>query len=95
MNELRVSIFVKICGLSAPAGVKAAVAAGADAIGFSTVLEVIAAIHAGMQVLGLSVITNVHNPDRPVPAVVEDIIATAQNAVPQLETIILKVAENI
>jgi purine-nucleoside phosphorylase len=32
--------------------------AGADAIGMSTVLEVIAAVHAGLQVLGFSAITN-------------------------------------
>ncbi len=61
---------------------------GADAVGFSTVPEVIAAVHGGMQVFGLSIITNVNDPDHPVPAAVEDIIAVARQATPDLEKLL-------
>lgn len=54
--------------------------AGADAVGMSTVMEVITAAHAGMDVLAISVITNVNLPDCYKPASVEQIIATADSA---------------
>ncbi|MFH1991246.1 MAG: purine-nucleoside phosphorylase [Pseudomonadota bacterium] len=81
--------------LETPAEIRFLRAIGADAVGFSTVQEVIAAVHAGMQVLGLSIISNVHDPDAPVPARVEEIIAVAKDAAVRLETIIRKVAESI
>jgi purine-nucleoside phosphorylase len=68
---------------------------GADAVGFSTVMEAIAAVHAGMRVLGLSVITNMNLPDNPQPASVEAIIAVAQAAAPRLEKIIHRVAGTV
>lgn len=78
--------------LETPAEVRFLQTIGADAVGFSTVQEVIAAVHAGIQVLGLSIITNVHDPDAPTPAVVEDIIAVAKDTAPGLAAIIRQVA---
>ena len=74
--------------LETPAEVRFLKTIGADAVGFSTVQEVIAAVHAGMRVLGLSIITNINNPDRPVPATLEDIIAVAREAAPGLNAVI-------
>lgn len=68
---------------------------GADAVGFSTVLETITAVHGGMQVLGLSTITNMCLPDAPILASVEEIIAVAQAAAPQIEVVLEYVLENI
>ena len=52
-------------------------------------------MHAKMKVLGLSTITNINDPDSPVPATVEEIIKIARRAVPDLEKIISKVVENV
>ena len=57
---------------------------GADAVGMSTIPEVIVAVHAGLRVLGLSVITNVNDPDNYQPAPLEQVIATAKGAEPTL-----------
>jgi purine-nucleoside phosphorylase len=63
---------------------------GADAIGMSTVPEVIAAIHAGMEVLGLSVVTDSCLPDALEPADIRKIISVANKAEPVLVTLIRK-----
>jgi purine-nucleoside phosphorylase len=81
--------------LETPAEVRFLRTIGADAVGFSTIQEVITAVHAGIKVLGLSTITNVHDPDTPVPATVEQIIAVAVKASPRLEMIIKNVVANI
>jgi purine-nucleoside phosphorylase len=57
---------------------------GADAIGMSTVPEVIVARQLGLRVLGLSILTDECFPDTLAPASVEDIIATAGKAEPSL-----------
>ena len=62
---------------------------GADVVGMSTVPEVIVAVHAGMRVLGLSVVTDMCLPDTLQPAVVEEILAVAAAAEPNLRAMVL------
>jgi purine-nucleoside phosphorylase len=68
--------------LETPAEINFLQTIGADAVGLSTVQEVIAGVHAGMRILGLSIITNVHDPRHPVPANLEEILAVAEAAAP-------------
>lgn len=63
-------------------------AIGADAVGMSTVPEVIVAVHSRMRVLGLSIITDMCLPDALQPANVESIIAIANGAQPALTKLV-------
>jgi purine-nucleoside phosphorylase len=81
--------------LETPAEIRYLKTIGADAVGFSTVMETIAAVHAGMRVLGLSTITNINDPDRPAPASVEAIVAAANRAAPMLNRLIEAVIAQI
>jgi purine-nucleoside phosphorylase len=95
--QLQKGIYAGLTGpcLETPAEVKFLQTIGAEAVGFSTVHEVIAAVHGAMRVLALSTITNVHDPEHPVPATVEEIIEVAKRTVPRLETILNGVAKKI
>ncbi len=62
---------------------------GSDAVGMSTVPEVIVAVHAGLRTVALSVITDMCLPDALKPAIVEEIIATANAAEPKLRALVL------
>jgi len=57
---------------------------GADAVGMSSVPEVIVGVHSGLRILGLSVITNVNLPDNYKPAPIEKVIAVAGKAEPKV-----------
>lgn len=50
---------------------------GADAVGMSTVPEVLVAVHAGLKVLGISMVANVNDPDNFQPIRIEDILEQA------------------
>jgi purine-nucleoside phosphorylase len=69
--------------------------AGGDAVGMSSVPEVIVAIHGGMKVLGLSVIANVNNPNDMRPIILDEIIQTAGAVEPRLEQLIIEIISRI
>jgi len=68
---------------------------GADAVGMSTVPEVIVAVHCGLKVLGISAITDECLPDALKPANIEHIIAVANAAEPKLTAIVQEVVRRI
>jgi purine-nucleoside phosphorylase len=70
-------------------------ALGADAVGMSTVPEVIVAVHAGLKVLGFSAITDECWPDPPQPADVPRIIETANRIEPKLTKIVVGCIEQV
>ncbi len=68
---------------------------GADAVGMSSIPEVIVAIHAGMKVLGLSAVSNVNDPDDFQPILLDDILKTAAQIGPKLEKLINEILHYI
>lgn len=60
---------------------------GADAVGMSTVPEVIVANHLAVPVAAVSVLTDDCDPDNPQPVDVDDIMAMASKAEPQMITL--------
>lgn len=89
--RLRQGVYVAVKGpsLETPAETRMLRLLGADAVGMSTVPEVIAAVHAGLKVLGLSVISNVNLPDAMAPIDLPEIIATVAAAEPHLVELLL------
>ncbi len=75
--------------LETPAETRYLKGIGAEAVGMSSVPEVLVSLHAGMQVLGLSVVANVNDPDNFQPVVLEDIIQAAEEAGAKLRKLIV------
>lgn len=63
-------------------------ALGADAVGMSTVPEVIVACQVGLRTLAFATITNVNLPDEMEPVSIQKVIATATAAQPRLAAIL-------
>jgi len=93
--RLRQGVYVAVKGpcLETPAETRMLRLLGADAVGMSTVPEVIAGVHAGLKVLGCSVISNVNLPDAMAPIELSEIIATVRQAEPQVVELLLGILE--
>jgi purine-nucleoside phosphorylase len=61
---------------------------GGDAVGMSTVPEVIVARHSGMRVFAMSVITDIGISDEPVKITHEEVLAAANAAAPKMAGIV-------
>lgn len=53
---------------------------GADAVGMSTVPEVLVAVHAGLKIFGISMVVNVNDPDNFQPILIEDVLSEVKKA---------------
>ncbi len=88
--QLRKGVYVGIIGpnLETPAETRFLRMIGADAVGMSTILEVIVAVHSGFRILGFSAISNVNLPDCMQPAPLEEILANASLAGQKMSRIV-------
>lgn len=62
---------------------------GGDAVGMSTIPEVLAAAQCGMQVLGFSAITNIARPDAPQQVDAQEVVDVAACAAPKMQKLLL------
>jgi purine-nucleoside phosphorylase len=94
---LREGVYCALSGPSfeSPADLRFLRMAGADAVGMSTVPEVIVARHGGLRVLGLSGISNKANLDGSTVTTHEEVIEAGKVITPKIETIIRGVLQSI
>jgi purine-nucleoside phosphorylase len=87
---LREGVYVSLSGPSfeSPADLRFLRNAGADAVGMSTVPEVIVARHGNMRVLGLSGISNKANLDGSTITTHEEVIEAGKIITPKIESIV-------
>jgi len=92
---LREGIYAAVAGpcLESPAEYRMLRTMGADAVGMSTVPEVIVARHEGLRVVGISVVTDMCLPDSLEPVALERILAVARAAEPALARLVTGLVE--
>jgi purine-nucleoside phosphorylase len=95
--QLREGVYCALSGPSfeGPADLRFLRAAGTDAVGMSTVPEVIVARHGGMRVLGFSGISNTANLDGSTVTTHEEVIEAGKVITPKMEKIIRGVLRSL
>lgn len=95
--HLNQGVYVGITGpsLETPAETRFLRTIGADAVGMSTVNEVIAAVHSGLKVLAIVAITNSNIPDCMTATSIEEVIANARKASPALTRLFTKIIKDL
>jgi purine-nucleoside phosphorylase len=88
--RLREGVYVCLAGpaFETPADLRFLRMAGADAVGMSTVPEVVAARHGGSRVLGFSGISNKANLDGTTVTTHEEVLAAGKEIAPKLERLV-------
>lgn len=66
-----------------------------DAVGMSTVPEVLAGTACGMRTLAISTVTNVARPDAPERVTCDEVVDVAAHAEPRLRTVLLGVIQSL
>lgn len=95
--ELREGVYAAMLGptYETPAEIRMLQVIGADAVGMSTVPEVIAARHAGIEVLGISCITNMAAGILDQPLDHKEVVETAEKVKEKFLKLVLHVIPNI
>jgi len=93
--QLREGIYLALTGPSyeTPAELRMFRSWGADAVGMSTVPEVIVALHGGMKVLGISCITNIFIPGQ--GANHEEVLQAAEDVKPVFKALVKSVVTEL
>lgn len=95
--HLNRGVYVGITGpsLETPAETRFLRTIGSDAVGMSTVNEVIEAVHSGLKVLTIVAITNTNLPDCMKATSIEEVIANARKASPALTRLLTGIIKDL
>ena len=97
ISKVTTGVYTAIPGpsLETPAETRFLRSCGADAVGMSTVPEVIVAKHAGLRVLGISVVANINDPDNFKPIILEDVIEQTAKVEKKFQQLVLEVIKEL
>ncbi|MFP3983955.1 MAG: purine-nucleoside phosphorylase [Desulfurivibrionaceae bacterium] len=93
LANMETGIYVAIPGpsLETPAETRYLRSCGADAVGMSTVPEVLVAVHAGLRILGISLVANVNDPDNQQPIILEDILEQGKKGEERFQQLLVEI----